>query len=126
MRAASGGHAKYVDFLMKEGASVKDIDNYGDNMLMFASIECKVEAMEYFVKQEMDINACNKKKETALMKVIDQPYEYYFPSYTCTKDQNDSHSECVKLLVVAGADVNKRNVGIQHYIKQPNKINLST
>ena len=109
MKAASGNQLECVEFLIKQGASVKDLDDFGNNILMFASMECKVETMEYFIKQGMNVNACNKEKETALMKVIDQPYIFYGLMGTSFWEQNDCHSDCVKLLVESGADVNKRN-----------------
>ena len=82
-------------------------------MLMHAAMACKykstVQAMEYFIKHGMDVNACNKQKETALMKVIDQPYVFYGITWESTAEQNKCHSERVKLLVESGADVNKKN-----------------
>ena len=54
------------------------VDDYGNNVLMFASMECKIKAMNYFIRYGIDINATNKQKETALMKVICQPYERLF------------------------------------------------
>ena len=113
MKAASGNQLECIEFLIQQGASVKDLDDYGNNMLMHAAMACKykstVQAMEYFIKHGMDVNACNKQKETVLMKVIDQPYVFYGITWESTTEQNEFHSECVKLLVESGADVNKKN-----------------
>ena len=55
------------------------------------------------------MNACNKQRETALMKVIDQPYVFYSLFGTSTTEQNDCYSECVRLLIESGVDVNLKN-----------------
>ena len=81
MNAASANQLECIEFLIQQGASAKDLDDYGNNMLMHAAMACKykstVKVMDYFIKNGMDVNACNKQKETALMKVIDQPYVFY-------------------------------------------------
>ena len=109
MKAASGGHIRCIEFLINKGASIDSLDDCGNNMLMFARMECKLEAMKYFIKLGMNVNASNEQNETALMKVIDQPYERYSYIGIASWEQNDCKSECVKLLIESGADVNKRN-----------------
>ena len=109
MKAASGGHIGCIGFLINRGASVRKVDDYGNNVLMFVSIECKFKAMNYFIRFGIDINATNKQKETALMKVISQPYERPFLGGIGSWQQNDCKSEYIKLLVESRADVNMQS-----------------
>ena len=109
MKAASGGHIACIEFLMNRGASVNMVDDYGNNVLMFASMEWKFKAMNYSIRYGIDINATNKQRETALMKVISQPYERLFLGGTGSWQQNDCKLECVRLLVESGADVNRQS-----------------
>ena len=109
MKAASGGHIGCIEFLINKGACVDMLDDYGNNMLMFASMECKLEAMKYFIKLGINVNASNEQNETALMKVIDQPYERYVYIGISSWEQNECKSECVKLLIESGAEVNNQS-----------------
>ena len=70
MKAASGGHTDSIEYLISKGARVDNLDKYGNNMLMFASMECKLEGMKYFINLGIDVNATNQLGE-------DSPDESY-------------------------------------------------
>ncbi|XP_046558351.1 ankyrin repeat and KH domain-containing protein mask-like [Haliotis rubra] len=69
MEAASRGHKDVFEFLVKMGANVSHVDDYGRNILHLASIYGRMEMVKHILSQNLvDINARDKGGTTAAMK----------------------------------------------------------
>ncbi|XP_071116431.1 uncharacterized protein [Haliotis cracherodii] len=89
MEAAQWGHRDVVELLVKEGADVSLVDEFGDNTLHLACSRGDVETVEFVLSLNVvDINSRGGRSRTLVMKAA-----------------VGKHRDVVKLLVSNGADV---------------------
>ena len=69
MLACRGGHLELVQYLVEQGADIKDVNKYGYDALTLASKFGHFECLKYLVENGSDVCAENKHGRTALMMV---------------------------------------------------------
>jgi ankyrin repeat protein len=89
------GNFSYADFLISLGADINYKDEKNMSILMYASVKCYYDVVNYLIKHNVNINAVNDNGETALMYATIRP------------------CRIVELLLKNGADPNIKTVGGQ-------------
>jgi uncharacterized protein len=92
--AAERGRAKEVERLIRSGADLNTVDNWGWTALILASYWNHGEVVELLIRSGADLNIRSDGGKTALIWA-----------------SQENHPEVVKLLISAGANLNIRNDG---------------
>jgi hypothetical protein len=90
----SEGYLELLKLTLQAGADVRSLDSYKGTGLIRAADRGHVEIIEELLKTKMDVNHVNRLGWTALLEAI------------ILGDGGPRHTEVVRLLVEAGADVN--------------------
>ena len=124
---AEEGYEKCLDLLIRAGADVNATGPYGDTSLIKAARNGQTKCVDLLIKSGADVNHVNNKLSMALMKaagngrdkiktvLLNHERNINERNYPSSRNPNYSkvavHSSihCVKLLLAAGAHVNKAN-----------------
>ena len=125
VHAAEEGYEKCVDLLIRAGADVNASGPYGDTALIKAARNGQTKCVELLIQSGADVNHVNNKSNTALMKAASHSRDKIktvllnrerdihgtppVRNTNCATMIVHSSIHCVKLLLAAGADVNKVN-----------------
>ena len=92
--STSEGYLDLLQLTMANGADVHSLDSYNGTGLIRAADRGHAEIIEELLKTDIDIDHVNRLEWTALLEAI------------VLGDGGQRHTEVVRLLVEAGADVN--------------------
>ena len=66
MYAAENGATEIIDYLLKNGANINDIDIRGDSSLIIALKNNNIKAAKFLIEKGADLSIINEEDKTAL------------------------------------------------------------
>lgn len=126
--AVSADNVPAIEFLVKKGADIKEIDKDGNTLLHIAAPRGALDAVKYLLKNGLDVNKENNRRDTALARAINRYETMKILNHVA---QSETMKAIIEQLYLFGADVSKKVASLGNktpleYVKKDNLRELAT